>query len=156
MAQLVRERLARGGLASLAKVSGSKGLQVLAPLAPPCGFEALRDVALALAEGLAEDHPDRIVTNMRKDLRPGKVLIDWSQNSQFKTTVAAWSVRARARPWVSVPVSWDELAAALAAGDPKRLRFEAPEALARAAQGDPMAGAFADPGRLPPPDVLRS
>jgi bifunctional non-homologous end joining protein LigD len=156
VAQLVRERLARGGLDCLAKVSGSKGIQVLAPLAPPCDFEALRDVALALAEGLAEDHPDQIVTNMRKDLRPGKVLIDWSQNSAFKTTVATWSVRARVRPWVSVPVTWDELAAAHDAGDPERLRFEAPQALARARQGDPMADAFAHPGPLPPAASLRA
>ena len=92
---------------------------------------------------------------MRKDLRPGKVLIDWSQNSAFKTTVCTWSLRARVRPWASVPVTWDELEAALAAADPERLRFEAPEALARAAQGDPMAEAFARPGPLPPPEALR-
>jgi bifunctional non-homologous end joining protein LigD len=127
---------------------------VLAPLAPPCDFDTLRDVALAMAEGLAEDHPDQIVTNMRKDLRPGKVLIDWSQNSPYKTTVATWSVRARVRPWVSVPVTWDELTAARKAGDPDRLRFEAPQALARAEQGDPMADAFAHPGTLPPAEAL--
>ncbi|MEO5678996.1 MAG: ATP-dependent DNA ligase, partial [Acidimicrobiales bacterium] len=154
VAQLVRERLARTGLDCAPKVSGSKGIQVLAPLAPPCDFEQLRNAALALAEGLAADHPDRIVTNMRKDLRPGKVLIDWSQNSPFKTTVATWSLRARVRPWASVPVGWDELAAAVAADDPERLRFEAPQALARAAQGDPMADAFAHPGPLPPPGAL--
>jgi len=155
VAQLVRQRLARGGLNCQPKVSGSKGIQVLAPLAP-CGFDALRDAALALAEGLAEDHPDRIVTNMRKDLRPGKVLIDWSQNSPFKTTVVTWSLRARVRPWASVPVTWDELAAALEVGDPGRLRFEAPAALARAAQGDPMAEAFAHSGPLPSVEALRS
>ncbi len=154
VAQLVQERLARGGLACLPKVSGSKGIQVLAPLAPGCGFDQLREVALALAEGLSADHPDRIVTNMRKDLRPGKVLIDWSQNSPFKTTVATWSLRARVRPWASVPVTWDELAAALAEGDGERLRFEAPQALARARQGDPMGDAFASPGRLPEPAAL--
>ena len=90
-------------------MSGSKGIQVLAPLAPPCDFEQLRGFALALAEALATDHPDLVITNMRKDLRPGKVLIDWSQNSPFKTTVATWSLRARVRPWASVPVTWDEL-----------------------------------------------
>ncbi len=154
VAQLVQERLARGGLACLPKVSGSKGIQVLAPLAPNCGFDRLREVALALAEGLAADHPDRIVTNMRKDLRPGKVLIDWSQNSPFKTTVATWSLRARVRPWASVPVTWDELAAALEAGDAERLRFEAPQALDRARLGDPMADAFSSPGQLPDPGAL--
>jgi len=154
VAQLVRERLGRVGLACHPKVSGSKGLQVLAPLAPDVGFEPLRAFALALAETLAEDHPDRIVTNMRKDLRPGKILIDWSQNSAFKTTVATWSLRARIRPWASVPVPWDELSAALRSGDPDRLRFEARQALDRAAQGDSMAEAFADPGSLPPPDAL--
>ena len=156
VAQLVRERLDRVGLACQPKVSGSKGIQVLAPLAPPCGFEPLRDVALALAEVLAEDHPELVVTNMRKDLRPGKVLIDWSQNSPFKTTVATWSLRARVRPWASVPVTWDELAAAAKAGDPERLRFEAPAALDRARQGDPMAEAFELPGPLPPVESLRA
>jgi len=156
VAQLVRERLARVGLACLPKVSGSKGIQVLAPVAPPGDFDRLRDSALALAEGLAEEHPDRIVTNMRKDLRPGKILIDWSQNSPFKTTVATWSLRARVRPWASVPVEWEELGAALAAGDPDRLRFEAPHALRRADGGDPMAEAFAHPGTLPPADAIRS
>ncbi len=154
VAQLVRDRLARAGLSCSPKVSGSKGIQVLAPLAPPCDFEQLRQVALALAEGLAGEHPDLIVTNMRKDLRPGKVLIDWSQNSPFKTTVATWSLRARAHPWASVPVTWDELAAALAADDPERLRFEAPQALERAGHGDPMAEAFAHPGPLPTIEAL--
>ena len=156
VAQLVRERLGRGGLACWPKVSGSKGIQVLAPLAPPCDFEQLREAALALAEGLAADHPARIVTNMRKDLRPGKVLIDWSQNSPYKTTVVTWSLRARIRPWASVPVTWDELAAAVEAGDVERLRFEAPQALSRAMKGDPMADAFSNPGPLPPPAALAS
>ena len=135
-------------------MSGSKGIQVLAPLAPPCDFEQLRAFALTLAEALATDHPDLVITNMRKDLRPGKVLIDWSQNSPFKTTVATWSLRARVRPWASVPVTWDELAAAVEADDPQRLRFEAPQALARAQQGDPMAEAFAELRPLPPVEAL--
>ncbi len=156
VAQRVYERLARGGLSCLPKVSGSKGIQVLAPVAAPCDFDQLREVALALAEGLAADHPERIVTNMRKDLRPGKVLIDWSQNNPVKTTVCTWSLRARVRPWASVPVTWDELAAAVKAGDPERLRFDAPQALQRAAHGDPMAEAFADPHPLPAPDALNS
>ncbi len=82
------------------------------------------------------------------------VLIDWSQNSPFKTTVATWSLRARVRPWASVPVTWDELAAAVEAGDAERMRFEAPQALAQAQQGDPMADAFSHPSPLPPPDAL--
>jgi len=103
---------------------------------------------------LAADHPDLVITNMRKDLRPGKVLIDWSQNSPFKTTVATWSLRARVRPWASVPVTWDELAAAVEAEDDERLRFLAPQALARAEQGDLMAEVFAEPHPLPPVETL--
>jgi bifunctional non-homologous end joining protein LigD len=156
VALLVRDRLGRAGLPSLAKVSGSKGVQVLAPLGLPCTFDQLREASLALAAGLEADAPDVVVTNMRRDLRDGKVLVDWSQNGPVKTTVAAWSVRARVRPWVSVPVGWDEVEAAIAAEDADRLRFELGPALARARAGDPLAELFATPRGLPSPEALRA
>ena len=61
---------------------------------------------------MEKHHPDRVVSNMKKELREGKVLIDWSQNSRHKTTVCAYSLRARPHPTVSTPVSWDEVEAA--------------------------------------------
>jgi bifunctional non-homologous end joining protein LigD len=155
VAVLARDRLARAGLASMAKVSGGKGVQVLAPLGQPCGYEQLRDAALALANGLVEDAPDLVVTSIKRAIRPGKVLVDWSQNSPMKTTVATWSARARLKPWVSVPVSWDELEAAIAADDEGRVRFELAAALGRAEQGDPMLELFrATDAALPAPEAL--
>jgi bifunctional non-homologous end joining protein LigD len=124
----IRESLAGLGLEVLAKTSGSKGLQLYLPLNTPATHEQAASFALALAQTLEKHHPDRVVTNMKKDLRHGKVLIDWSQNARFKTTVCAYSLRARPRPTVSTPVTWDEVAAA-AGGEP--LSFEAPEVLAR-------------------------
>ncbi len=76
---------------------------------------------------------------MRKRLRTGRVLIDWSQNHPAKTTVAAYSLRAGPAPTVSTPVGWDEVGACAASGDPLTLRFTAPEVLERIARlGDLM------------------
>jgi bifunctional non-homologous end joining protein LigD len=77
---------------------------------------------------MEKHHGDRVLSNMRKELRKGKIFIDWSQNSRHKTTIGAYSLRARPRPTVSTPVTWDEVDAA-AKGDP--LTFEAPEVLER-------------------------
>ncbi len=123
------------GLAAFPKTSGSKGLQVYVPLntSGPT-HEGASGFAKAVAEMLAKHLPKRIVSVQRKELRKGKVLIDWSQNSRHKTTVAAYSLRARPRPTVSTPVTWDEVEAG-AEGDP--LTFEAADVLARIEdQGD--------------------
>jgi len=115
-------------LVGFPKTSGSKGMQVYVPLNTPHTHEQASAFALAVAQLLERAHPDHVVSNMKKSLRGGKVLVDWSQNSRHKTTVAVYSVRARPRPTVSTPVSWDEVRAA-AEGEP--LTFEIGDVLAR-------------------------
>jgi len=137
------------GLDCLAKTSGSKGLQVYVPLNRPHTHEHCSSFAQAVAQVLEKHHADRVTSVMNKALRPGKVFIDWSQNSRHKTTVAVYSLRARPRPTVSTPVAWDEVEAA-AEGAP--LSFEAPEVLDRVAtHGDLFAAATALVQELPSP-----
>ena len=122
----LRDALAQMGIESVAKTSGSKGLQVYAPLNTPVTYEGgTKDFALALAQLFERRFPDEVVSSMRKELRPGKVLIDWSQNDEHKTTVCVYSLRAKQRPTVSTPVTWEEVAAAADSGDPDLLVFEA-------------------------------
>lgn len=116
------------GLELFAKTSGSKGLQVYVPLNTPHTHDHAADFARAAAQVLERRSPSRVTTTMARSARPGKVFIDWSQNSRHKTTVCAYSLRARAHPTVSTPVSWDEVAAG-AEGEP--LVFEAREVLSR-------------------------
>ena len=128
----LRDLLERAGLQSMAKTSGSKGLQLYAPLNTPVAYEGgTKDFALAVAQLFERQFPDEVVSSMRKDLRPGKVLIDWSQNDEHKTTVCVYSLRARARPTVSTPVTWDEVAKVGEADDPALLAFEADEVVER-------------------------
>ena len=122
----VLDRLA--GLECIAKTSGSKGLQLYVPLNTPHTHEHCSSFALAVAQVLEKHHPHRVTSVMKKSVRPGKVFIDWSQNSRHKTTVAVYSLRARPRPTVSTPVTWDELDAA-ASGAP--LSFETADVLER-------------------------
>jgi bifunctional non-homologous end joining protein LigD len=124
----IRDLLESQGLACFAKTSGSKGLQLYVPLNTPHTHEHASAFANAVARALEKHHPDRVVSSMRKDIRGGKVFIDWSQNSRHKTTVAVYSLRAKPRPTVSTPVAWDEVDEA-ASGDP--LSFEAHEVLDR-------------------------
>jgi len=120
------------GLQSFAKTSGSKGLQVYVPLnSNNVTYEQTKPFAKAVAELLEADEPDLVISRMTKAKRTGKVLIDWSQNDQKKTTVCVYSLRATERPTVSTPVEWDEVRAALASGDPGNLAFEAGQVLAR-------------------------
>jgi len=138
----IREALDHMGLALYPKTSGSKGLQLYLPLNTPHTHDHAAEFALALAQLMERHHGDRIVSNMKKELRKGKVLIDWSQNSRHKTTVCAYSLRARPRPTVSTPVTWDEVGAA-ANGAP--LSFDAGEVLARV---DELGDLFADTATL--------
>src|SRR4051812_47076249 len=109
----LRDVLAKLRLRSFAKVSGSKGIQVYVPLNTPVDYPATQSFALALAQLMEREQPERIVSDMSKNLRVGKVFIDWSQNADHKTTVGVYSLRAkRPRPYVSMPVSWEELRAA--------------------------------------------
>jgi bifunctional non-homologous end joining protein LigD len=120
------------GLESFAKTSGSKGLQVYVPLnVPEVTYDETKPFAKAVAELLEKQHPELVVSRMSKELRPGKVLVDWSQNDEHKTTVNVYSLRAKDRPTVSTPVSWDEVDACLEAADPSRLVFEHDEVLRR-------------------------
>jgi bifunctional non-homologous end joining protein LigD len=119
------------GMQSFPKTSGSKGLQVFVPLNTPTSYDITKPFAHALAQHLEQLHPDLIVSRMQKVLRKGKVLIDWSQNDEHKTTVNVYSLRAKAHPTVSTPVTWEEVAAALKKRDPKLLAFESDQAIAR-------------------------
>ena len=127
VAVLLRDALSQIGLECFAKTSGSKGIQVYVPLNVDGvdydhGSKALSH---ALARHLEAQHPKLIVSQQRKDLRKGKVLIDWSQNDENKTTVCVYSLRARERPTVSTPLRWEEL------DDPDALVFEASDVLER-------------------------
>jgi bifunctional non-homologous end joining protein LigD len=120
------------GLEAFAKVSGSKGLQVYVPLNTPATYEATGQFAKAMAELLAQRHPDQVVSHMAKMRRRGRVLIDWSQNSPAKTTVAVYSLRGkRAEPYVSMPVTWAELKQCLRTGRTDALSFSPEAALRR-------------------------
>jgi len=122
----------RLGLECFPKTSGSKGMQVYVPLnAPGVTHEATKGFAKSVAELLEQSEPGTVVSRMTKSLRGGKVLVDWSQNDFSKTTVSPYSLRARERPTVSTPVSWDEVRACLEAGDPSLLTFETADVLRR-------------------------
>jgi bifunctional non-homologous end joining protein LigD len=111
----IREVLDGLGLEIWPKTSGSKGLQLYLPVNEPgLTHEHASSFALAVAQALERHHADRVTSTMRKDVRGGKVFIDWSQNSRHKTTIAPYSLRARSRPTVSTPVTWDEVDACVA------------------------------------------
>jgi bifunctional non-homologous end joining protein LigD len=125
----VRDVLASVGLQAWAKTSGSKGLQLYVPLNTSCTHDAAGDFALAVGQVLERQQPAKVTTTMAKAVRPGKVFVDWSQNSRHKTTIGVYSMRARVRPWVSTPVTWDEVEQC-AAGE-LSLVFETTDVLAR-------------------------
>ena len=128
----LREMFGGLGLECLPKTSGSKGLQAYLPLnVDGVTYEQTKPFAHAVAQTLQRDDPKRVVSKMAKDVRKGKVFVDWSQNDQHKTTVAVYSLRAKERPTVSTPVTWDEVEAAEESGDADSLRFEAPEVIER-------------------------
>jgi bifunctional non-homologous end joining protein LigD len=139
----LRDALAEAGHRRvLPKTSGSKGLQLYVPLRPVRHWEEARDEAHRIARAIERDHAQAVTSNMRKDLRDGKVLIDWSQNNAAKTTVAPYSLRARSRPTVSTPVTWGEVAAG-AKGD-NALVFEHTDVLRRVEEmGDVFAPVLA-------------
>lgn len=109
VALLLRELFAHFGLKSFAKTSGRSGMQVYVPLNTPTSYEQTKPLARAVAELLEREHPHLVVSNMRKSLRKGKILIDWSQNDRHKTTVCVYSLRATPKPQISTPLNWDEV-----------------------------------------------
>jgi bifunctional non-homologous end joining protein LigD len=131
VALLVRDTLEQLGLESFVKTSGSKGLHFYIPLNTPITYGETKPFAHALAKLMEKRHPDGVTSNMKKELRRGKVFIDWSQNNDFKTTVCVYSLRARERPTVSSPLRWEEVQDALGAGDPERIVFDSEQALER-------------------------
>ena len=119
------------GLQSFPKTSGSKGLQIYVPLHTPTSYDVTKPFAHAIARLLEDAHRDLVVSDMKKALRVGKVLVDWSQNDEHKTTVSVYSLRARERPTVSTPVKWEEVELALKKKDASLLVFEAKRVLDR-------------------------
>src|SRR6266849_9125774 len=127
----VREIFDHFGLQSFPKTSGSKGLQIYVPLNTKTTYEKTKSFANALARLLEHEHPDLVVSDMKKAVRTNKVFVDWSQNDQHKTTISVYSLRAREHPTVSTPVSWEEVKRALKKKDATLLVFEAPRVLER-------------------------
>jgi bifunctional non-homologous end joining protein LigD len=145
VAQWLAERLDRESL--FAKTSGSKGLQLYTRVQRTT-WDQLGERAHEIAKAIERDHPDDVVSTMRKNLRDGKVFIDWSQNSSSKTTVAAYSLRARPAPTVSTPVTWPEVDQCAKTGNPEALRFETKDVLKRIQKyGDLMAPLVATKSR---------
>src|ERR1700738_339008 len=128
----LREVFEHFDLQSFPKTSGSKGLQIYVPLNSSTGYDVTKPFARALAQLLEQEHPDAVVPDMKKQVRTGKVFVDWSQNDEHKTTVAVYSLRARENPTVSTPVTWDEVERALKKKNAGLLLFEAPHVIARA------------------------
>jgi bifunctional non-homologous end joining protein LigD len=149
-ALVLRELFAREGLVSVAKTSGNKGMQLYVPLNTPTTYDETKGWARAIAERFEAEHPDLFVSQMKKSVRDGKIFIDWSQNDANKTTISVYSLRARARPTVSTPLSWDEIEGAAKSGDASHLVFEAPQVLERVAKvGDLFAPALTVKQLLP-------
>jgi bifunctional non-homologous end joining protein LigD len=147
VALLLRERLAADGLSAYPKTSGSKGMQLYVPLDANAPWEDVHGYAKLLARELTESRQDLVVWQMKKDLRGGKVLVDWSQNNSAKTTVAVYSLRARETPTASTPISWEEVEGCRRAED---LRFTAPEVLDRVTHlGDLFAPVLTGSGKIP-------
>lgn len=131
VALIIRDRLAADGLDAVPVSSGSKGLQLYVPLAATQSADVVSGYAKRLAESLAREHPDLVVARMTKNLRGGKVFLDWSQNNPAKTTISPYSLRGRDRPFVAAPRTWDELE------DPRIEHLTAEDVLARVqADGD--------------------
>jgi bifunctional non-homologous end joining protein LigD len=127
----LREVFEHFGLQSFPKASGSKGLQIYVPLNTPTSYDVTKSFAHALARLLETDHKELVVSDMKKQLRVGKVLVDWSQNDEHKTTVSVYSLRARERPTVSTPVKWEEVEQAFKKKDATLLVFEAGQVIKR-------------------------
>jgi bifunctional non-homologous end joining protein LigD len=129
------------GMEAFPKTSGSKGMQVYVPLNTPTTYGVTRPFARGLAELLERRRPELVVSEMKKSLRGGKVFVDWSQNTSFKTTVNVYSLRARPQPTVSTPLLWEEVEAVTESRDPDDLAFTSAQVIERVAEhGDLFKG----------------
>lgn len=144
VALLVRERLAEDGLDAVPVTSGSKGLQLYAPLSGRQDAEAVRAYAEHLATDLARQHPELVVARMSKAIRPGKVLLDWSQNNPAKTTISPYALRGREQPNAAAPRDWAEIGPGVV-----QLRYD--EVLARADRDGDLAAPLLRQGASLPP-----
>ena len=141
-AMLVRDILRDIGHDPVPVTSGSKGIHLYAPLDRSQTSEQATEVARELALALESDHPDLVISSMKRSERDGKVFIDWSQNNGAKTTVSPYSLRGRERPWIAAPRTWDELE------DPDLRQLEYEEVITRVADlGDLLAPLAPDAGR---------
>jgi bifunctional non-homologous end joining protein LigD len=134
VALYLREVFEHLGLEGFPKTSGSKGMQVYVPLNVPATYAQTKGFSQAIAQLLERRHRDLVVSEMRKDRRAGKVFVDWSQNDEHKTTVAAYSLRAKEHPTVSTPLRWEEVEAVTESGDPDELAFSSADVLERVAE----------------------
>ena len=127
----LRDLLGKMKLKSFAKTSGSKGLQVYVPLNTAVTYDQTKDLSRALAQHLEREHADLVTSNMSKAVRKGKILVDWSQNDEHKTTICVYSLRAREEPTVSTPVTWDEVANCLKKKKADLLKFRSDKVITR-------------------------
>jgi bifunctional non-homologous end joining protein LigD len=127
----LRDLLGKMKMKSFAKTSGSKGLQIYVPLHTSFTYDQTKNLSLALAQYLEREHADLVTSNMSKAVRKGKVLVDWSQNDEHKTTICVYSLRAREEPTISTPVAWKEVENCLKKKNAELLRFRSDQVLAR-------------------------
>jgi bifunctional non-homologous end joining protein LigD len=109
VALLVRAKLEERGLSAAPVTSGSKGLHMYAALPGKVNADRVREQAQQVAQELTREHPDLVLWKMTKSLRPGKVFLDWSQNTGAKTTISPYSLRGKDRPFVAAPRTWSEI-----------------------------------------------
>ncbi|BCJ43948.1 hypothetical protein GCM10010168_67510 [Actinoplanes ianthinogenes] len=149
VAVLMRDRLAEDGIAAYPKTSGKKGMQLCCPISGSQDAATVSGYAKRVAEELAALVPGSITAKMAKQLRPGKIFIDWSQNNAAKTTVTPYSLRAGASPTASTPLTWEETEA-MATGDAEARQFTAAEALDRADTHGDLLADLLQPGPVLP------
>ena len=151
----VREIFDKLGLESFAKTSGSNGLQIYVPLNTAVTYDQTKPFAHELARLLERQHPELVVSDMKKTLRVGKIFVDWSQNDDYKTTVCVYSLRAKDRPTVSTPVEWSEVEKCLKTESPELLTFTSDQALERVDKlGDLFGPVLTMKQKLPKLDCL--
>jgi len=156
VATRLREWLATVHLDAYPKTSGAKGMQVYVPLNTPATYPETSALARTLAEGLAAAYPQEVTAHMRKDLRRGRVFIDWSQNAEHKTTVCVYSLRAGERPLVSTPLDWNEVKRATVEERPEALQFDPAAVLERVRRfGDRFRPVLTRRQTLPRPRPVR-
>jgi bifunctional non-homologous end joining protein LigD len=145
------------GMQSFAKTSGSKGLQVYVPVNTPTTYDRTKPFSHAVAELLENQVPEVVVSKMQKSLRTGKVLVDWSQNDDKKTTINVYSLRAKDRPMVSTPVTWEEVDTAVKKKSATYLAFDSEDVLKRVEKnGDLFSAVLTLKQKLPRLDAIKA